>query len=319
MTGETETAGWLSRLKSATGPRGGLAVIVAAHGAFNLGLANPWIDQLWENWYFAWVAMIPVGIWGAQLGLIAALAIFGDGHWFCRWPRSMLLVVWLTVAHVAGSWLLAQNRDGPVFKNFLIFNLMLFSLFLSTLGLIRIVLQRRFQLVQRPNAERFQFRLMELLLLIGELAVLMALIRAIVPYNRRWLTEVFENLPQLSQFIDWGLWCVSILAIVPAIILTAWQGRQLRFFSILAAYELALILVVSVMNAAGIPWYPSVSESPSTAVMLWESISAGCGLCISGVATVWLTLSCVRWLGYDFLPLPRRGGGRQSSEATSAA
>ena len=323
MTAEAATAGWLSKLKAAIGPRGGVALLVAAHGLLIIAFSHPALEEFALTLPWQWATAVSTALQSihfAQVGLIAALALYGSGHWFLRWPRSTMLVVWLAVAQVAGSWLLAGNRDGPVFKNHLLFNGLHFLFFVPPLGLIRLALRRRFQFVQNAMPQRLQFRLAQLLLLICELAVLFALVRAMVPYNRRWLAELRENLPELGRYIDWGFWLVAILAIAPAIIAAAWPGRRLRVFSILAAYELALIVIATIAHVAGIRWVPTLwFPTPSVGVLLWDSMSAATALSVFGVATVWLTLACVRCLGYEFLPLPRRGGGRQSSEATSAA
>jgi hypothetical protein len=309
MIGHTLQAGWQTRLKSALGPRGGLAVIVAAHLLLIVGLSHPKLEDLADalpsegEWAIAFVCD---GFKFAQLGLIAAMAVLGCGRWFLRWPRCAMLVVWLVVAQIAGSWLLAENRDGILFKLLLMINGFAFLLFIVPLGLIRLILGRRFVLPETQLPARFQFRLVHLLLLTCEIAVLLALVRAIVPYNARWLAEVRENLSDLPQSVDWPLHVVSILAVVPAILAAALPGRILRNLLFLAAYELALAIVVTLLHTTGLPWLPSLwAEPPGIADLLWESLSAAISLCASAVTTVWLTLLAVRWLGYEFLPRPR--------------
>ena len=309
MSAPTASVGWPTRLKSALGPRGGLAVIVAAHLLLIVGLSHPLGERLLEAAPSAWgwaVASISHGIEFAQLGLIAAMAVLGGGRWFLRWPRCMLLVVWLVIAQIAGSWLLAENRDGILFKILLMLAGIVFLLFVPPLGFIRLILGRQFVRPDEVLPARFQFRLFHLLLLTCEIAAVLALVRAMVPYNSRWLAEIRENLVDLPRSLEWGLRVVSILAIVPAILAAAWPGRTLRKLSLLAAYELALVIIVTLLHMTGLPWLPSTwSEPPGVADLLWESLSAAIPLCASAVTTVWLTMLAVRWLGYEFLPRPR--------------
>lgn len=323
MSAPTASAGWPSRLKSALGPRGGLAVLVAVHVLLIIGLSHSKLEDVFHrlpsSWQWPFAAFLH-GIHFAQVGLIAAMAVLWTGRWFLRWPRSVMLVVWLVIAQIAGSWLLAGNRDGMLLEELLVVTGSQFLLFLVPVVMFSFISRRRFRLPQAASPPRFQFRVVHLLLLTCEVAVLLALVRAMVPYNRHWSAEVLASLKSLPQPVEFAFYAVAILATVPAIIAAAWPGRVLRNLFFLITYELALVSVISLLHITGLRWLPIPwPELPHIAVLLWESMSAAIPLCVSAVTTVWLTVRAARWLGYEFLPLPRRAGGRQSSEATSAA
>jgi hypothetical protein len=325
MSTPTASARWPARLKAALRPRGGLALLMAAHMLLVIGLSglsHPEIEDLVNalpsEWEWA-VLSISFGIYFAQLGLVATLAVLGGGRWFLRWPRCLLLVVWMIVAEIAGSWLLADNRDATLLEEMFVDVGRVLLLFLLPLALVCLFSRRRFVLPQVPSSPRFQFRVVHLLLLTCEVAVLLAIVRAMVPYNPDWLTEIQDNLKDRPFPHEIAYWVISVLAVVPAILAAAWTGRILRRVLFLAVYEAALVVVVSLLHVSGLRWLATTWwEPPSVADLLRESMIAGTSLCASAAITVWLTIWAARWFGYEFLPLPRRGG-RQSSDETSAA
>jgi hypothetical protein len=322
MSTPTASARWPARLKAALGPRGGLVLLVAAHLLLIVALSHPireqFISAAPSEWGWA-IAAAAYGIDFAQLGLIAAMAVLGCGRWFLRWPRSVMLLVWLVITQIAGSWLLADNRDGMLLEELLAVYGRLLLLFLLPFVLFCLFSRRRFVLAQAPSSPRFQFRVVHLLLLTCEIAILLSLVRAMVPYNPEWLTELRNGLKSWPFPREVALSAIAVLAVVPAILVAAWPGRTLRKLLLLAGYELALTIVVSLLHVGGLPFPLDLWDvRPNVADLLRESMIAGTSLCASAAITVWLTIWAARWFGYEFLPLPRRGG-RQSSDETSAA
>lgn len=314
-----------NRFPTAIAPRGGLALLVVAHvlatfllacALFQLPLAETFLETV--------VHGLAGGFSLAQWSLIAMLAALGSGRWYLRLGRCGLLLIWLTLAYIAGSHVREQGRDATIFEALVT---------LTTLGcvamavpplVLRFATRRRFAVAGHFEGSRFQFRVAHLLLLTAEVAALLALTRATVNSGSNWYEKVLWVLQQLPNGPDGEFFVFAFAATVPPALTACWPARRWRNLVYVCVYEFLLAtawMAVPFLAYDDGPMFPIVVMANGRDQMVSFLVYAN-AFCFSATATIWLTIECVRLLGYDFLPLPRRGaggGGRQSSEATSAA
>ena len=325
MSDPTTSAGWPSRLKSALGPRGGLVVLVIAQFILtvlqsgsvpnDLMEGAPWLVEL-----SPFITSASDGLIAAQVALIAAFISFGDGRVYVRLIRGVLLVLWLELARMVGTHLLDGGRDATVFGAYLARDLVRFSSLLVLLAGFRLAVGKRLTVSTAALPPKHQFRIWQLLALTTEIGVQFALLRSLVPWNRRSFVPLGENV--LSQLQPNGLMAIATTCALTggSIFIVIYVRRRFRCISALVAWP----VIVAVVSAAIIRAWPQLDEFYSVFGSLPRPIF-GTQTLIDVVhgwavgANLLFSLQFVRWLGYDFLPLPRRGGGRQSSEATSAA
>ena len=325
MTLDSTPTPWFTRL-SALGPRAGLMALVAVH--LTLTFLQSWpLPQQLDRWfgpspYSVWDILVSASgaILLAQLSLIAAYMALGGGRWWGRIIRGALLLLWLELAHMAGTRWLDSGRDALGFEESIGATVWNFAFLLLPLVLYRIFARRRLALPGIPPKQRIQFRILHLLVVTTEAAALLAAIRAFVAENDQWRDELWRALRDYPfEFASYDLIALALLAAIPAVLVTL-RWRSLWYATtVLLIWELVLSVGFVVYRALFPdldPQFP-LADSRETAwlwVLTWLGVAA---FCLAAAFTVWLTLAIVRWLGYDFLPVRR--GGRQSSEATSAA
>jgi hypothetical protein len=262
----------------------------------------------------------------SQLALVAAYVTLGSGWWLVRLVRGAVLLLWLLLSFLVGSYWLDGGRDLSGFHSFLPVYAWTLVFLAMPLLFYRLALRRRVMQPDQPTGRtRIQFRIVHLFLVITEVAVVMAVIRALVPWKRDWQAQIWEGFRSyLFEYASYDMLALAILSITPAVLVTLRLASLRRAALVLAAWEFLLSLGFLAYRFLLPDLDPSFSmqnppESPGEQFWLWGfywlQLAA---FCYSGGVVVWTTLALVRWLGYRFLPLPRRGG-RQSSEATSAA
>lgn len=315
-------SGWTRQIE----PRWGIALLVAVHLGITFLQSWPLPQQL-DHWF----GRSPYGVWDilvsasgaillAQLSLIAAYVALGSGRWWGRTIRGALLLLWLELAHMAGTRWLDSGRDSLGFEESIGTTAWNFAFLLLPLLLYRLFARRQIVLPGTAPAVRMQFRILHLLLVTTEAAALLAAIRAFVAENDQWRDELWRALRDYPfEFASYDLIALALLAAIPAVLVTLRWRSLWRAATVLLIWE--LLLSVGFVGYRALfpdldPQFP-LPSSHETSWMLglsWLSVAA---FCLAVAYTVWLTLAIVRRLGYDFLPVRR--GGRQSSEATSAA
>ncbi|HUE72240.1 MAG TPA: hypothetical protein VMP01_15255 [Pirellulaceae bacterium] len=323
MSTETPPTRSLASLAVPLGPRGGIVVLVAAH--FVLAILQTWsVPMNWQGPSFWWIGDLLVhaleAIPLAQLTLIAAFITLGSGRWLARIVRGLLLLLWLELAHMIGTRWLAGGRDAAGFEEFLGQNLWHLAFLTLPLLLYRLIARRKLVIPGTLERPRFQFRIVHLLLITTEAAALLAAIRAFVVENREWRDQLWRSIRDyLFDFASYDLLALVILCAIPAVLVTLRWRSIWKAAVVLAAWQLLLstgFVVYRILLPELDPQFPIVNPAEPGWMwgIVWLSIAATCA---SIACVIWLTLAIVRWLGYDFLPVRR--GGRQSSEATSAA
>lgn len=325
---DSTPSSWLARVKAGVGPRGGLALLVVAH--FVLTVLQSWplpaqIDR--------WIGPSPFGTWefltaaseavlNAQVAMIAVYLVLGGGLWLARMVRGAVLLLWFVLAQLAGTHLLDAGRDARGFQEFLAHYVWMLAFFCGALLFDRLISRRRITLPNVPASRKpAQFRILHLLLITAEVAAAMAAIRALVAWESDWRTQLWEGLRNYPiSFMSFEMTALALLSTIPPVLVTV------RFRSVRRA-ALALGIWEFLLSTGFVAYNYFLPDSgafplaaPDAPGWLWACYWLNIFVfCCTTSFVVWLTLAIVRLLGYDFLPLPRRGGGRQSSDATSAA
>jgi hypothetical protein len=323
MATETAPVRTLARFAALLGPRGGVVLLVAAQ--FLLAIVQTW--TLPPQWF-------PASVWGleslltdaqeaipqAQLTLIGAYLMLGGGRWVPRIVRGILLLLWLELAHMIGTQWLAGGRDAAGFMFFLGTNAWNLTFLVLPLLIYRLLTRRRLVLPGAAEPGRFQFRIWQLLLVTTEAAALLATIRAFVAENNQWHEELWMAIrTYLLQYASFDSLALTILSGIPAVLVTLRVQSVWRAATWLGLWQLLLsigFLFYRMALPELDPNFPVVNMSGSAWewFVCWLRLLAIC--LIMGII-IWPSLVAVRSLGYEFLR-PRRGG-RQSSDATSAA
>lgn len=322
MAAEDESARSIWRLTPDVGPRSGLVLLIVAH----------LVVTYFQSWPLPY--RLPYGLGDmlgaasgaillAQLSLIAAYVTLGGGRWIGRVVRGALLLLWFELAHMAGTHWLDSGRDSRGFEESLGTNVWAFAFLALPLLLYRCFARRRIALPgAAPAKPRMQFRIMHLLLIMTEAAAVMGTIRAFVAENDEWRDELWRALRDFPfEYASYDMIALSLLAAIPAVLVTLRWRSLCRAAIVLLIWALLLSVGFAVYRflSSGLdPEFPIVN--PTAPGWMWGFVWLHIAtICLTIALVIWLTLAIVRWLGYDFLPLPRRGGGRHSSEATSAA
>ena len=323
MATETAPVRPLARFAALIGPRGGVVLLAAAH--FLLAIVQTWTlstDWLSPSWLwlgdllFAAQESIPQ----AQITLIAVYMVLGGGHWLARLVRGVLLLLWFELGHMIGTRWLAGGRDATGFEEFLGQNVWHLAFFALPLLLYRLFAHRRLIVPAASQPPRFQFRIVHLLLITTEAAALLAAIRAFVVENKHWRDELWGAVRDYPfVFASYDLLALVVLCAIPTVVVTLRWRSVRRAALVLAIWQLILsagFVVYRLLLPDLDPSFPIVNPPVGGWMwgFYWLSIFTSCA---SIALVIWLTLAVVRWLGYDFLPVRR--GGRQSSDATSAA
>ena len=315
----------LGSLWVAIGPRGGLVVLVAAHLVLTFLQAWPLPQQL-DQWfgpssYGVWNVLVSASaaVQFAQMALVAAYITLGGNRLLPGIVRGLLLLLWMELAHMAGSYWLDAGRDTSGFEESIGTAAWNFAFLLLPLLAYRLFARRELIVRTVPHGGKLQFRIMHLLLVITETAALLAAIRAFVVENDEWRDELWRAIRDYPiSFASYDLIALSILATIPAVIISVRWHSLPRAATVLLVWQLLLsggFFLYRVLFPDLDPEFPFAGSEDFGWLLLiaWLQIAA---FCLSAGAIIWLTLAIVRWLGYDFLPVR---GGRQSSEATSSA
>jgi hypothetical protein len=117
MSAQVTKASLPSRLKSAVGPRGGLALLVLAQFILTVLQSASVPDDLVEGarWLVElspFVTSASDGLIAAQIVLVCAFVALGDGRVYVRLIRGALLLLWVELAKMIGttSWTPAETH-----------------------------------------------------------------------------------------------------------------------------------------------------------------------------------------------------------------
>ena len=312
-------------------PRAALVALVAAHLVLAALQSLPvpqWLERQWPGQPYGiadGLGMASEGILIGQMAVLATYIALGSGRWWIRFVRGALLLLWFVLALLAGTHLFDHGRDSLGFEEFTAQYTWTVAVLGIPLGIYRLVARRsvaKTELISAQNRPH-QYRLAQLLLIVTEAAVLMGIIRLVVTWNAGWIGEFLLGLCEIPQFVRYDMAILGILAAVPAVLMTLHIRRARMSLSATFLWQLPLVTGLVVFHISRPLWSRVVFAEDVTfgvCAQFWAVMLCHC-LGISLV--IWSSLFIIRAIGYDFLPLPRRGGsgegGRQSSEATSAA
>ena len=329
MSGEAANSHPVSRL-AVTGPQGGFILLFLAHLALTVlqslrvpeilvGLTGPLRPEATD-----WIIAASEATLLAQVALIAAFVAVGSGRWMIRIIQGAVLLLWFELAQMAGTRWLDGGRDVLGFEEFLAQYLWIFAFLILPLIAYRLFAWRAIMLPsERDLKPRLQFGIVHLFWITTGAGALLGALRAFAGWNQDSWEQFRDALQRYPiEFASYDTVALTALSTIPAVLL-ALRLRSWKWAAVvLALWQLVLsvgFVVYRFLLPNLDPQFP-FENPPLEVAQLWAwhwlAIAAFCG---AGATVIWGTLTLVRWLGYEFLPLPRRGGGRQSSDATSAA
>jgi CRISPR/Cas system-associated protein Csm6 len=198
-------------------------------------------------------------------------------------------------------------------------DLMLAGSLAAALAVYRIFTGRELTLPNVACRPKHQFRIWQLLVLTAEIAVQIAIIRALVAWNREGLAQLRDNIASHLHPSALFFLLVATTLAGGALFIVLHERRWFVLLPALLAWPVALTIVTFLV----VRIWPQLNEAysgfgaaprPFFGAQTLTEIVRGWAI----EANLVISLLYVRYLGYEFFrPLPRRGG-RQSSEATSA-